>query len=177
MNTMKKPDSHTSLEMPRGLHLSASQDGVIHRILDNMMVKCPAEFILLAEISGPLISVHGEKGMTDLNALGALVAGDLAASQEIARITGQYQHAQLILREGPETTAFISEVGEQMVLYMRIRKEVPIGWARLIILKASRILLEVISAREEEVEKLDLDVSEDELNALIGDNLDSIWLS
>jgi len=174
---MKKPNSHTSLEMPRGLHLSAAQDKVIHQILDNMLEKCPAQFILLAEISGPLISVHGEKGKTNLNTLGALVAGDLAASQEIARITGQYQHAQLILREGPETTAFTCEVGEKMVLYMRIKKEVPIGWARLIILEAGRTLLDVIAAGTDEVEKLDLDLSEEELNTLIGDNLDSMWHS
>ena len=142
---MKKNASLVSTEMPRGLSLTPSQDQAVNRLLSELMEKCPAQFILLAERSGHLISVQGDKGKTDLNALGALVAGDLAASQEIAHLTGQYQHAQLVLREGPEATSFISEVGNHMVLFMRIHKEVPIGWARLIILEASRLLSEVVA--------------------------------
>jgi len=172
---MEKSNSEPSIEMPRGLQLSPSQEKLIQRILDRVLVTCPAQFILLAEISGQLISVHGEKGNTDPGALGALVAGDLSASQEMARITGQYQHAQLILREGSDTTTFISEVGEKMVLYMRINKEEPLGWARLMILQACHALLEVISAPAQDVEKLELDLSEEQLNTLIEDGLDSIW--
>ena len=172
---MNKPNSNVSIEMPSGLSLSPLQDQAINRILNDLMEKCPAQFILLAGLSGQLISVHGEKGRTDLVALGALVAGDLAASQEIALLTDQYQHAQLILREGPETTSFISEAGHDMVLYVRIHKEVPIGWARLIIREASRTLAEVTSMRPEQVEKLYSDLSEDKLTALIGEGLDSIW--
>jgi predicted regulator of Ras-like GTPase activity (Roadblock/LC7/MglB family) len=172
---MKKPNSIASGEMPRGLSLSPSQDQLINRILSDLLEKCPAQLILLAELSGQIVSVQGETGKTDLVALGALVAGDLAASQEIARLTGQYQHAQLIFREGPETTSFITEVGDRMVLYMRIHKEVPMGWARLIILEANRKLAEVVSMPAVDVEKLDLQLSDEKLDTLIGDGLDSIW--
>ena len=164
-----------SVELPRGLSLSSSQDKIINRILGDLLEKCPAQFILLAELSGQIISVQGETGKTGLVALGALVAGDLAASQEIARLTDQYQHAQLIFREGPETTSFISEAGDRMVLFMRIHKEVPMGWARLIILEASRKLAEVTSIPPGEVEKIDLQLSDEKLDTLIGDGLDSIW--
>jgi len=172
---MKKSNSMASAEVPSGLSLSPSQDQIINRILRDLLEKCPAQFILLAELSGQIISVQGETGKTDLIGLGALVAGDLAASQEIARLTGQYQHAQLILREGPETASFISEAGDRMVIYMRIHKEVPMGWARLIIQETSRKLAEVTSMPPEEVEKIDLQLSEDKLDTLIGDGLDSIW--
>ena len=172
---MKKSNSLASGEMPNGLSLSPSQDHLINRILSDLLEKCPAQFILLAEMSGQIISVQGETGKADLVALGALVAGDLAASQEIARLTGQYQHAQLILREGPETTSFTSEAGDRMVLYMNIHKEVPIGWARLIIQETSRKLAEVVSMPPEDVEKIDLQLSDEKLDNLIGDGLDSIW--
>lgn len=172
---MKKTNSSISGEMPGGLSLSPSQDQAINHILNGLLEKCPAQFILLTELSGQIISVNGERGKTDIIALGALVAGDLAASQEIAHLTDQYQHAQLILREGSESTSFISEAGDRMILYMRIHKEVPIGWARLNILETGRKLAEVLSMPPEEVEKLNIDLSEDKLNALIGDGLDSIW--
>jgi predicted regulator of Ras-like GTPase activity (Roadblock/LC7/MglB family) len=172
---MKNPISNFPIEMPSGQSLHPSQDQAIERVLNDLMQKCPAQFVLLAELSGQLISTQGERGKTNLAALGALIAGDLAASQEIARLTGQYQHAQLILREGSKSTAFISEAGQQMALYMRVDKEVPMGWARLLILEASRTLAEVISTAPEDVEKLDLELSEEKLSTLIGDGLDSIW--
>jgi hypothetical protein len=172
---MINPDSHDPADLPRALHLSASQERALGLILDNLLERCPAQLLLLAEVSGQLVSVHGEKDKTDPSALGALVAGDLAASQEIARITGQYQHSQLIVREGPESTAFIAEVGEKMVVYMRIKKDVPIGWARLLLLQTGRSLVDIISAPPDKTEKLGLDLGKDELDTLIGDGLDSIW--
>jgi predicted regulator of Ras-like GTPase activity (Roadblock/LC7/MglB family) len=172
---MTNPDFNFPSEMPGGLNLYPSHDAAIDQVLNDLVQKCPAQFILLAELNGQCLSVKGERGKTDLVALGALIAGDLAASQEIARLTDQYQHAQLILREGPRSTAFISEAGAQLVLYMRVDKEVPMGWARLMVQEASNRLAQVISTRPEDVEKLDLSMSEEKLSALIGDGLDSIW--
>lgn len=172
---MTNPNSNVPVETPGGLSLYPSQYHAIEQVLDDLMRICPAQFILLAEQSGQLISVQGERGKTDIVALGALIAGDLAASQEIARLTGQYQHAQLILREGPKSTAFISEAGQQMVLYMRIDRDVPLGWARLLLQDAIHTLAEVITTSPEDVEELDLKISEEKLTALIGDGLDSIW--
>jgi aryl carrier-like protein len=58
---------------------------------------------------------------------------------------------------------------------MRIHKEVPMGWARLIILEANRKLAEVASMPAVDVEKIDLQLSDEKLENLIGDGLDSIW--
>jgi hypothetical protein len=108
-------------------------------------------------------------------ALGSLVAGDLAASQEIARLTDQYENYQLILREGPKANTFICEAGSHLVLFVRVDKEVPIGWARLLIHETSRQLAEVVAAPPAEVAKLDLGLDDDKLSAMFGDGLDSIW--
>jgi len=167
--------SNVPVETQAGLSLFPSQNQAVEQILDDLIQKCPALFILLVETSGQLISVQGEKGNIDLVALGALIAGDLAASQEIARLTGQYQHAQLILREGPKTNTFLSEAGPQLALYMKIDKEVPLGWARLLIQVASEQLADVVSAHPADLEKLDLGLSDEKLNGLIGDSLDSMW--
>jgi predicted regulator of Ras-like GTPase activity (Roadblock/LC7/MglB family) len=163
---MMNSDLLIPMNLRSGLTISLPQSQAIEQVLNDLLEKCPAQFILLVELSGQLICVQGQKGKTDLVALGALIAGDLAASQEIARITDQYQHTQLILREGPKTTTFISEAGQHMALYMRISKEVPI---------ASRVLAEVLATPARDLEKLDLGLSEEKLNTLIEDGLDSIW--
>jgi predicted regulator of Ras-like GTPase activity (Roadblock/LC7/MglB family) len=158
-----------------GLSIRPPQARAIDRVLSDLLQKCPAQIIVLVEMSGGLISTLGEKGTIDLLALGALIAGDMAASQEMARITDQSEHSQLILREGSKTNTILSEAGPQMALYVKISKNAPIGWARLLIQEASRQLADIVSTNPDDPGKLDLGVDEGELNHLIGDGLDSIW--
>jgi len=166
-----------TVNLPGGVTLFPGQDKALDAILDDLKDKCPALFILLAHTSGQIISLKGERGKADLVALGSLVAGDLAASQEIARLTEQYQNYQMTLREGTQSNAFITEAGQYTVLYVRIDKEVPLGWARLLIKEASRQVAEVIAAKPEELQDLDLGLTEERLSSLVGDDLNSIWKS
>jgi hypothetical protein len=172
---MKRSILNDAPDMPRGLQLSPAQEQAINLVLDQLLEKCPAQFLLLAEISGQLIAVHGDRGRTDPGALSALIAGDLAANQEIARITEQDQHSQLTLREGPMANTFLAEVGRKMVLYMRVKSDVPIGWARLVLLESCRTLVDIITAPVEELDNIDLNLDEGELDKMIGDGFDSIW--
>jgi predicted regulator of Ras-like GTPase activity (Roadblock/LC7/MglB family) len=172
---MTSPNIKKPIDLPSGVTLYPSQDQAIDRVLNELKQKCPAQFVLLAEVSGQILSALGERGEINLVALGSLIAGDLAASQEIARLTDQYQNYQLILREGANANTFISEAGPHLVLFVRVDKEIPIGWARLIIHEASRQLSDVVSAPPEEVTKLDLGLDDEKLSALVGDSLDSIW--
>jgi len=172
---MTNPEMQSPINLPSGITLYPSQDKAIDRILNDLMQKSPAEFILLAEASGQILAALGERTTADLVALSSLVVGDLAASQEIARLTGQYQNYQLILREGPQTNTFIAEAGAHMVLFVRVSREVPLGWARLLIHETSRQLADIVSAVPEDVGKLDLGLSEETLSTLVDDGFDSIW--
>jgi predicted regulator of Ras-like GTPase activity (Roadblock/LC7/MglB family) len=172
---MTNPNMNKPIDFPSGVTIFPSQDQAIDRVLNELKQKCPAQFVLLAEVSGQIITALGERGEINLVALGSLVAGDLAASQEIARLTDQYQNYQLILREGPRANTFISEAGSHLVLFVRVDRETPLGWARLIIREASRQLADVVSTPPEEVSKLDLGLDDEKLSALVGDGLDSIW--
>jgi predicted regulator of Ras-like GTPase activity (Roadblock/LC7/MglB family) len=164
-----------SADFPVDVILYPDHDKAIRRVLAELAQKCPAKFLLLAGVSGQPIACEGEKGRTNLSALGALLAGDLAASQEIARQTDQYQSYQLILREGRQSTIFLSEAGPYMILFVRVDHDVPLGWARMLILESCRQLADIASARPDELQSLDLGLNEDHLNSLIGDRLDSIW--
>lgn len=172
---MINPEITSPIDLPSGITLYPSHDEAIERILNELLERCPAEFILLAEISGQILSALGERTTIDLAALGSLVAGDLAASQEIARLTAQYENYQLILREGPKSNTFIAESGTHLALFVRVSKEIPLGWARLLIHETSRQLSEIITTRPEDLKKLDLGLSEEKLSSLVNDDLDSIW--
>ncbi len=168
-------DARNPADFPVDVILYPGHDKAIRQVLEELAKKCPVQFILLAGVSGQPIAYEGEKGETNLSALGALLAGDLAASQEIARLTDQYQSYQMILREGRQSTIFLSEAGPYMVLFARVDHEVPLGWARMLILETCRQLADIAFARPDELNSLDLGLHEENLSTLIGDKLDSIW--
>ncbi len=168
-------DERDPIDFPSGITILPSQDDALEKLLDELVEKCPAQFILLSEASGQILSIKGERGSADIVALSSLVAGDLAASQEIARLTGQYESFQSILREGPQSNTFISEAGPHMILFVRVSRTVPLGWARLLIQETARQAMEIVSTRPSDLSKLELGLDEEKLSELIGDGLDSLW--
>ena len=166
---------NNNISLRSGITIYPSHEQALDKILSDLAERCPAPFILLADVSGQLVSVQGERGHNDLVALSSLVAGDLAASQEIARLTGEYKSHQLVLREGQKFNTFISEAGQHLLLFAQVAQEVPLGWARLVILEAARQVSEVIATPVEEVSTLELGLGEEKLSDLVSDALDSLW--
>jgi len=142
--------SHT---LRSGLIIYPSQDKAIDQALTSLAQKVSAGFILLTDITGQVISVKGQHNQIDLVSLGSLVAGDLAASQEIARLTNQFQEHQMILREGRQTHTFIIEAGHSLALLVQISTETPLGWGRMIIKSAAQQLAEISATPPKEAEK------------------------
>lgn len=119
------------------LAVTPDQQAAIESIATNLKKQTPSLFILIVDRNGHILYFNGDgPQQAGLAELAALLAGDLAASQEIARLTGSYQQQQLILREGPQQHSFLAEAGDHLVLFMQTSAEVPLGWARLLIQEA-----------------------------------------
>jgi hypothetical protein len=119
------------------LAVTPEQQAHIESIATNLKQQTPSLFILIVDRNGHILYFNGDgPPQAGLVELAALLAGDLAASQEIARLTGAYQQQQLILREGQQQNSFLAEAGEHLVLFMQTSSEVPLGWARLLIQEA-----------------------------------------
>jgi predicted regulator of Ras-like GTPase activity (Roadblock/LC7/MglB family) len=102
--------------------------------------------VLLTARDGQFISACGDSlRRIDLVNLGSLIAGDLAASHQIAQLAGVYEDYQAVLREGRNSHILVADAGPQMVLFMLVSSTVPVGWARLIGREAARALAEVVS--------------------------------
>lgn len=168
---------HYTLRSGTTIYPSQSQE--IDQVLIELLQRLPAHFLLLTDITGQIVAVRGEQDNIDLVALGSLVAGDLAASQEIARLTGEFQDYQMILREGQSMHSFIVEAGLHLALMVQISNEVPLGWARMLIQNGARQLAEILSKKADESEHQETDsiaeLSQDELPDLFSDALDELW--
>ncbi len=171
MDSEPKP----TIDLPSRVTIYPSQDQAIDRVLSGMLERCPAQFALIAEKSGQLVSVLGERDFADPVILASLIAGDMAASQEIARVTGQYQRFQFVLREGLASNTIIAEAGEYLILFVQVKKDVPLGWARLVITEASHKLAEIIAAQPDDIKDLNIDIKQDAISEWVDDALNSLW--
>ncbi len=172
------------LQLRSGLTIYPSQDRAIDAALRSLSEKTPARFILLADISGQIISVRGDRSqVAEPVALGSLVAGDLAASREIARLLGEYRSYQMVLREGASSHTFIVEAGPYMVMLVQVASDVPLGWARMVIRQAAEQLAQIVDALPEELKNqpqaeppLEEALSgQEDISDLFGDALNSLW--
>ena len=172
------------LQLRSGLTIYPSQDRAIDEVLRDLVQKLPAQFVLLTDVSGQIISIRGDRSKVgEPVALGSLVAGDLAASREIARMLGEYGAYQMVLREGKEGHTFIAEAGPYMALLVKVGADVPLGWARMLILQAAQRLAAIVDALPEELQQQEntpqtlheaLNTDED-MADLFGDALNSLW--
>lgn len=168
-----------------GLTILPSHQKKIDELLANLVQKLPGRFVLLTDITGQVVSIRGDQNKINMVALGSLVAGDLAASQEIARLTGEYEESQMVLREGQRTHTFIAESGSVLALMVQVSNDVPLGWARMLIKQAAEQLPNIL---EEDLDKAEMALNEaqmaaetvvfeeDGLSEMFEDALDDLWL-
>jgi predicted regulator of Ras-like GTPase activity (Roadblock/LC7/MglB family) len=161
--------------LQNGLTLYPAHDQAIDAILNELEKLCKTKLIILTDTSGQLISMHGNRQEADVISLGTLAAGDLAASQEIARLTGELDKSQMIIREGTSVFTFITAIEKEMVLFVQTWRETPPGWSRLLILSAARKIEQVIKTSFKKVADLDLEINKPELMEKISSTLDSMW--
>lgn len=173
---MKIPKTEASTILRCGLILYPSQDQAIDKVLSSLMEKIPARYILLADSSGQVISVSGKREQADPVALGALVASDMAASQEMAHLTGEVQNFNMILREGSEVNTWIINAGLHLVLMFKVSSDVPLGWTRLVIRRAAELIANIADAPvEEEPSEPDLDLDQLSFSDEIDKSLEELW--
>ncbi len=172
---MTASERKRSLELATQMEMSPQKDNAIDQLLKAVEERCPAQLVLAVETSGVLVSVLGKREVMDPIALASLVAGDIVASQEIARMTGQYQKCQLVVREGLATNTFIGEAGDSMILFVQVEKTVPLGWARLVINEACHQLAAIIVSETEVIKKLDIGLTEANLGRLVDEAMNPLW--
>ena len=166
---------NSKINLRGGLSITVGQINQIQKSINRLMEIVPAQYILLVDTSGQLVTTAGNKNMIDSSILGSLIAADLAASQEIARLTGEFQEYQMILREGDRTNIIISEAGKQLAFLVLFSCETPIGWARKLIQNAAKEIGALVNQPVNETQEEHISPTEGNLPGLFSDALDEIW--
>jgi predicted regulator of Ras-like GTPase activity (Roadblock/LC7/MglB family) len=117
--------------MPAGLSLPVELGERLDQLLIALERKVEAQCVLLADISGQLISVQGRVGAIDPVLVSALAAGDVSAMAELSRQIGEPDvQDSAFLHEGTEKSLYIFVV-ESFILIVVFGSRTPPGLVRL----------------------------------------------
>lgn len=171
-----QPITQENKKFRSGLILSKDQCGKIEKKLRSLLDMVPAKFVILVDTSGQLVTIIGDHNGVDPSVLGSLIAADLAASQEIARLTGSLQDFQMVMREGEKNHIAICEAGKDLLFLVLFSKVVPLGWARKLIQRCAQEVGAISAMPPSPAdESPDKDEEKGDLPDLFNTALDEIW--
>ena len=122
------------------LILSAGLAEQIERILVDLQRNTQAECILLADVSGQLISTQGQMQEIDPVLVAALAASDMAAMAELARQVGEENPHGSFLHEGKNKNIYLFNVAGSFILIVVFRIDTPVGLMRLFVRRTAEQL-------------------------------------
>jgi predicted regulator of Ras-like GTPase activity (Roadblock/LC7/MglB family) len=134
--------------MKQGMHVPEELLDRIEYILAHLAEKAHTDSIVLADISGQVISIQGimDEGMPAIVA--ALAAGDVAAMGELSKRIGEDDPHGSFFHEGETKSIYLHNIAGSFILIVIFRTETPIGLVRLFAKRAVEQLLPVTAEFE-----------------------------
>ncbi|MCB0300385.1 MAG: roadblock/LC7 domain-containing protein, partial [Calditrichaeota bacterium] len=154
----------------RQIILTAIQFDEITKVLSELASKTKASTILLADISGQLITQRGNTDDMNTQILSALAASDFAATAEMAKLVGEDAKFKLLFHEGEKRNVYLSNVGDNFFLVVVFDVSVTLGLVRIYTKKAIQSLLNVFETTEPGEDATT--IMDSDFSSMLGDMLD-----
>ncbi len=103
--------------------------------LEKLFREAGAKCVYLVDKAGALIAASGDTRDIDATSLASLTAGNIAATDGLARTIGEKDFG-VLFHEGEHDNLHISIVGQKAILLVIFGKSTPIGLVRLRVKKA-----------------------------------------
>jgi len=146
----------------------------IDKILVRVRRMTEAECVLLADVSGQLIGLHGQTQGSDPVLVAALAAGDMAAMVELSRQVGEEDPSGAFLHEGEHKSVYLYNVAGSLILIVIFGPGTPVGLVRLFAGRAADELLTIADQFEELASSAPEAASED-FSAALSDELEKAF--
>jgi len=135
--------------MKQGMHIPEEMLERIDYILAHLAEKAHTECIVLADISGQVISLQGIMDEGTPAVVAALAAGDVAAMAELSNRIGEPDPHGSFFHEGETKSIYLHNIAGSFILIVIFRSETPIGLVRLFAKRAVEQLLPITEEFEE----------------------------
>ncbi len=147
----------------------------IEACLERLLERSRAVCVLLADISGQLISKKGTTEGLDVAAVSALAASDMAAAAEMARQVGDARPFSDCFHEGDRRHIYVSAVEQNSVLVVIFDEMTQIGLVRIFAKLAVKELSQAAAELEPWLEQASLAVDR-EFGDALAEGLDEAFI-
>jgi predicted regulator of Ras-like GTPase activity (Roadblock/LC7/MglB family) len=161
--------------MKQGLHIPEEMLEKIDYILTHLAEKAHTDSIVLADISGQVISLQGIMDEGTPAVVAALAAGDVAAMAELSSRIGESDPHGSFFHEGETKSIYLHNIAGSFILIVIFRSETPIGLVRLFAKRAVEQLLP-LTEEFEEVMGTPVDYEPDDFRKGITQELDDTFI-
>lgn len=123
---------------PQLTSLLISEEDVkrVEASLERLVSDTGANYSMLLDKSGQVISARGDTTRQDITALGALLAGTFASSREVARLLKE-KDFRVLFQQGVKENIFTELIDEQWMLVVMFDKRTHIGLVKVLAKRAT----------------------------------------
>jgi len=108
----------------------------IHQAITRLRSDCNAKVVFVVDKNGQQIAGSGELEAIDTTALASLAAGNVAATDSLARLIGEKEFS-ILFHEGERDNLHISVVGGRVILVVIFDERSSLGLVRLKVKRGS----------------------------------------
>jgi predicted regulator of Ras-like GTPase activity (Roadblock/LC7/MglB family) len=119
----------------------------ISRLLQRLRSDASAKIVFLVDKNGQQIAGAGEVDLIDTTSLASLTAGNVAATDGLAKLIGEKEFS-ILFHEGRKDNIHISIVGQRLILVVIFDERSSLGLVRLRVRKASHEIEQVLGEME-----------------------------
>jgi predicted regulator of Ras-like GTPase activity (Roadblock/LC7/MglB family) len=111
----------------------------LKEILARLLVDSNSKIVFLVDKNGQQIAAHGDMKGVDATSLASLTAGNVAATDGLAKLIGEKEFS-ILFHEGERDNIHISLVAQRVILVVIFDEKSSLGLVRLRVKKASQEL-------------------------------------
>jgi len=111
----------------------------IKDVLHRLQVDSNSKLVFLVDKNGQQIAAHGDMRGVDATSLASLTAGNVAATDGLAKLIGEKEFS-ILFHEGERDNIHISLVAQRVILVVIFDEKSSLGLVRLRVKKASQEL-------------------------------------
>lgn len=116
----------------------------INGVLSRLGADANAKIVFLVDKNGQQIAAKGDLDKVDTTSLASLTAGNVAATDGLARLIGEKEFS-ILFHEGERDNIHISIVAQRLILVVIFDERSSLGLVRLRVRKAAAEMEEVLS--------------------------------
>lgn len=146
----------------------------ISLLLNRLRIDANAKIVFLVDKNGQQIAGAGEIDLVDTTSLASLTAGNVAATDGLARLIGEREFT-ILFHEGRKDNIHISIVGQRLILVVIFDERSSLGLVRLRVRKAAGGIERILNDMEEKAQRVGVTEASSPFAEITDEDIDALF--